>query len=169
MKITNKKKFIVRILELITIIATIILTIVSIKYANRIRGYKAFGGEYLVPVLGLNIILVLESILEESEEKKAWTGKMEKERCDNEKEVFNARVNEDEMIITIDEYTTLRAAAENYEKARKEMKAHIAYLEKKLNEETEEKSNILTELETVNKENRKLKIGIINFVKGFGG
>ena len=36
-------------------------------------------------------------------------------------------------------------------------------------EETEEKSNILTELETVNKENRKLKIGIINFVKGFGG
>ena len=70
MKITNKKKFIVRILELITIIATIILTIVSIKYANRIRGYKAFGGEYLVPVIGLNIILVLESILEESEEKK---------------------------------------------------------------------------------------------------
>ena len=57
---------------------------------------------------------------------------MEKERCDNEKEVFNARVNEDEMIITIDEYTTLRAAAENYEKARKEMKAHIAYLEKKI-------------------------------------
>lgn len=171
MKITNKKKFIVRILELITIIATIILTIVSIKYANRIRGYKAFGGEYLVPVLGLNIILVLESILEESEEKKGnrKNGKMEKERCDNEKEVFNARVNEDEMIITIDEYTTLRAAAENYEKARKEMKAHIAYLEKKLNEETEEKSNILTELETVNKENRKLKIGIINFVKGFGG
>lgn len=55
---------------------------------------------------------------------------MEKERCDNEKEVFNARVNEDEMIITIDEYTTLRAAAENYEKARQEMKAHIAYLEK---------------------------------------
>ena len=49
------------------------------------------------------------------------------------------------------------------------MKAHIAYLEKKLNEETEEKSNILTELETVNKENRKLKRGIINFVKGFGG
>lgn len=70
MKIMNKKKFIVRILELITIIATVILTIVSIKYATRTRGYKAFGGEYLVPVLGLIIILVLESILEESEEKK---------------------------------------------------------------------------------------------------
>lgn len=65
MKITNKKKFIVRILELITIIATIILTIVSIKYAIRIRGYKAFGGEYLIPVFGLIIVLVLESFLDE--------------------------------------------------------------------------------------------------------
>ena len=67
MKITNKKKFIVRILELITIIATIILTIVSIKYANRIRGYKALGGEYLVPVFGLIIVLVLESFLDEDQ------------------------------------------------------------------------------------------------------
>ena len=67
MKMTNKKKFIVRILELITIIATIILTIVSIKYANRIRGYKAFGGEYLVPVFGLIIVLVLESFLDEDQ------------------------------------------------------------------------------------------------------
>ena len=66
-RITNKKKFIVRILELITIIATIILTIVSIKYANRIRGYKAFGGEYLVPVFGLIIVLVLESFLDEDQ------------------------------------------------------------------------------------------------------
>jgi ABC-type transport system involved in cytochrome bd biosynthesis fused ATPase/permease subunit len=69
-KIVNKKKFIIRILELLTIIATIILTILSIKYATKIRGHQAFGGEYLVPVLGLIIILVLESILEESEEKK---------------------------------------------------------------------------------------------------
>ncbi len=70
MKITNKKKFIMRILEILIIIATIILTILSIKYATKIRGHQAFGGEYLVPVLGLIIILVLESILEESEEKK---------------------------------------------------------------------------------------------------
>lgn len=80
MKITNKKKFIVRILELITIIATIILTIVSIKYANRIRGYKAFGGEYLVPVFGLIIVLVLETILEESENKKHENRKSNKRR-----------------------------------------------------------------------------------------
>ena len=64
MKIVNKKKFIVRIIELLVIIATIILTVTAI------RGYKAYGGEYLIPIIGLVIILVLEAILEESEENK---------------------------------------------------------------------------------------------------
>lgn len=67
MKIKNKKKFIIRILEMIVIIATIILTIISIKYTSKIRGHKAYGGEYLVPIFGLIIILILESVLEESE------------------------------------------------------------------------------------------------------
>lgn len=70
MKIVNKKKFIVRIIELLVIIATIILTVKSIAYTTAIRGYKGYGGEYLIPILGLIIILVLEVILEESEEKK---------------------------------------------------------------------------------------------------
>lgn len=70
MKIVNKKKFIVRIIELLVIIATIILTVKVIAYATAIRGYKAYGGEYLIPILGLIIILILEVILEESEEKK---------------------------------------------------------------------------------------------------
>ena len=71
MKVVNKKKFIIRILEVLIIIATIILTIVSINYANKIRGYQAFGGEYLVPLLGLLLILIIETIYEESENKKA--------------------------------------------------------------------------------------------------
>lgn len=70
MKITNKKKFLVRILELIVIITTIVLTILAINYANRIRGHIAYGGEYLVPVFGLIIILVIEGIYEDSEYKK---------------------------------------------------------------------------------------------------
>jgi hypothetical protein len=70
MKIVNKKKFIIRIIELLIIIATIILTIKAVQYATIIRGYKGYGGEYLVPILGLIIVLVLESILEESENKK---------------------------------------------------------------------------------------------------
>lgn len=70
MKIINKKKFIIRILELLVIIGTIILTILSINYANKLRGHQAYGGEYLVPVLGLIVILIIETLYEESEKKK---------------------------------------------------------------------------------------------------
>lgn len=70
MKIVNKKKFIVRIIEISIVIATIILTIVSINYVNKIRGHIAYGGEYLIPIIGLIIILVIETIYEESEVKK---------------------------------------------------------------------------------------------------
>ena len=40
MKIVNKKKFIVRIIELLVIIVTIILTVKAISYATAIRVYK---------------------------------------------------------------------------------------------------------------------------------
>lgn len=70
MKICNRKKFIVRISEIIVIIATIILTPIAIKYATAVRGYEAVGGEYLIPIVGLVIILIIETIYEESEEKK---------------------------------------------------------------------------------------------------
>lgn len=65
MKIVNKKKFIARITELIIIITTIALTPISIAYANAWRGYQAYGGEYLVAVLGLLLILKIENILQE--------------------------------------------------------------------------------------------------------
>lgn len=70
MKIINKKKFIVRILELLVIIATIITTPIAIKYATAVRGYEAVGEEYLIPLLGLVIIMVIETFYEESEAKK---------------------------------------------------------------------------------------------------
>jgi len=70
MKIVNKKKFLVRILEIVVFIGTIILTILAINYTNKVRGHIAYGGEYLIPVLGLLIILVIETIYEESESKK---------------------------------------------------------------------------------------------------
>lgn len=68
MRKINKKKLIVRILELAIIIATIILTPMAIKYATAVRGYEAVGGEYLLPILALCIILIIETIYEESEE-----------------------------------------------------------------------------------------------------
>ena len=55
----NKKKLIVRILELLVIIATIILTPMAIKYATAVRGYEAVGGEYLLPIFALVIILII--------------------------------------------------------------------------------------------------------------
>ena len=70
MKKINKKKLIVRILELLVIIVTIILTPIAIKYATMTRGYDAVGGEYLLPILAIIIILIIETIYEASEDKK---------------------------------------------------------------------------------------------------
>lgn len=70
MRKINKKKLVVRILELVIIIATIILTPMAIKYATAVRGYEAVGGEYLLPILALVIILIIETIYEESEERR---------------------------------------------------------------------------------------------------
>lgn len=70
MIIKNKRKFIARVIELLIIIATIILTALSINYANRIRGNQSIGGEYLVPLLGFIAIMVIEDIYQETENKK---------------------------------------------------------------------------------------------------
>lgn len=75
MKISNKKKFVVRIVEILVIIATIIVTPMAIKYATAVRGYDAVGGEYLLLLLALLIIMLIESIYEANEEiKKAQQG-----------------------------------------------------------------------------------------------
>ncbi len=66
MKVFDKKKFIVRIIELLVIIATILLTVKAITYASVLRGYKAYGGEYLIPILGVMTISVLESVLNDN-------------------------------------------------------------------------------------------------------
>lgn len=70
MKIINKKKFLIRILELIVIIATIILTIFAIHYATKIRGHKAYGGEYLIPILGGILVTIIEDAYQDSEKDK---------------------------------------------------------------------------------------------------
>ena len=87
----------------------------------------------------------------------------------DEKEAFNARVEKDEMVITMHEFSKMEDTIEKYEKMTKEMNSHIQYLEECCKKHSEEKQKILSEMELVNKENRKLKQGIISFVKGFGG
>ncbi len=61
----NKTKLIIRTLETLIILLTIIITPFAIKYATTIRGYEAIGGEYFLPILGSIIILALETIYEE--------------------------------------------------------------------------------------------------------
>lgn len=70
MRIHNKKKFIVRTIEMLIILATLILTPIAIIYASRLRGYAAIGGEYFIPLLSSIILLLIESIYEESEERR---------------------------------------------------------------------------------------------------
>lgn len=70
MQIHNKKKFAVRTIEVFIIIATIICTILAINYANKVRGYEAYGGEYLIPLIGLLIVSIIEDAYQESEKKR---------------------------------------------------------------------------------------------------
>ena len=65
----NWKKFILRNMEIIAVVISVIATIKAIPYAESLRGYHAYGGEYLIPLFGLLTVLVNESILEEMEEK----------------------------------------------------------------------------------------------------
>lgn len=67
MKIINRRKFITRILDLIVILCTSMLTPAAINYATLERGYQAIGGEYLIPLLGVIIIMLIETIYEEAE------------------------------------------------------------------------------------------------------
>lgn len=70
MRISDKKKFAIRIIEILIIIATIIFTILAINYANKVRGYEAYGGEYLIPIIGLLIVSIIEDAYQESEKKR---------------------------------------------------------------------------------------------------
>ena len=77
------------------------------------------------------------------------------ERCDNDKLVFNARVNKDEMIIAISEY--------------EELKEHIKWQKDCIEEDKRNFEKMKIELEKCNLENYKLKTGIVKFVKRIGG
>lgn len=55
-----KVRIIVRIVQLVIIILTLILTKIAINYAFIERGYEAIGGEYLIPILGLLIVVIIE-------------------------------------------------------------------------------------------------------------
>ncbi len=53
-----------RIIEILIMIITIRLTPVAIKYADSVRGYKAYGSEYLLPLFGLLIVFLVETAID---------------------------------------------------------------------------------------------------------
>lgn len=84
------------------------------------------------------------------------------ERCDDEQEVFNARVKENEMIITVEEYKIMKARIECLKKEREEF-----YL--KFRSTDEERQQLGLKLDIAQNENTKLTRGILNFIKCLGG
>ncbi len=70
----NKIKFIVRTVEILTILAAFMLTPIAIRYATAVRGYAAFGGEYLLPILGLILAMIVDTICKEEGGRKKVCG-----------------------------------------------------------------------------------------------
>lgn len=77
------------------------------------------------------------------------------ERCDNESEVLNARVEKDERIISNKEYEQLTQELG----ARRNI----------MNKQREENSILQSENKELKKENEEFKNGILNFIKILGG
>ena len=69
-----------KIVYLLIIIFSVIITPHAIEYATNIRGYKAYGGEYLIPILGWIIATVFYEICKEINHRK----KLESRRKKNE-------------------------------------------------------------------------------------
>lgn len=59
-----------KIVYLLIILSSIAITPRAIEYATCIRGYKAYGGEYLIPILGWIIATVFYEICKEINHRK---------------------------------------------------------------------------------------------------
>ena len=55
---------------LFIILSSIVVTPYAVEYATKMRGYKAYGGEYLIPIFGWIIATVFYEICKENNKKK---------------------------------------------------------------------------------------------------
>lgn len=55
-----KKRILKRLIEAGVFVTTIKLTQIAIVYADNFRGEKQYGSEYLIPIIGLFILLLME-------------------------------------------------------------------------------------------------------------
>lgn len=67
-----------RIAYLLIMLTSIIITPYAIKYATSIRGYNAYGGEYLIPILGWIIATVFYEICKEINHRKKLKSRRKK-------------------------------------------------------------------------------------------
>lgn len=65
-----KRKVIIRIIQILIIIITILVTKWAIHYTTTRRGYEAIGGEYTIPIFGLLGVLIVEDIYQEYEKRR---------------------------------------------------------------------------------------------------
>lgn len=58
----SKRTIIIRAIEILIIVGTIILTYLAINKAAVERGYAAYGGEYSLPILGVILIVIIDKL-----------------------------------------------------------------------------------------------------------
>lgn len=58
-------KRVARISEVLIVLFTIYIIPKAFEYAEAIRQYKAYGGEYLILIFTMIVILAIETLLEE--------------------------------------------------------------------------------------------------------
>jgi len=67
-----------KIVYLLIILFSIIITPHVVEYATSIRGYKAYGGEYLTPIFGWIIATVFYEICKEINHRKKLKSRRKK-------------------------------------------------------------------------------------------
>lgn len=60
----------VRIIQILIIMITIIVTKWAIDYTTTRRGYEAIGGEYTILIFGLLSVLIIEDVYQEYEKRR---------------------------------------------------------------------------------------------------
>lgn len=94
---------------------------------------------------------------------------VEDERCDEESVVFNTRVQEDEMIINIAEYETMKKCIDTLENEKSALKERLEWSRRNEADTNREMIAMKDKVQAIYNENTLIKQGFINFIKTLGG
>lgn len=88
-----KRKIIIRIMQILIMAITIIVTEWAINYTTTRRGYEAIGGEYTIPIFGLLGVLIIEEVYQEYEKRRKPKHEKKKKRKKRELSIQNRNRN----------------------------------------------------------------------------